>query len=121
MWLQYSGEAGEASIQADVAQNGSIRASLRRMSHAVLLLGNEDGHGASVLPGERQAAAETARSLQPRDANDEGGSESEEGSYTQTLLSLVNALVASAFSIAYPIAILPYYRSAKTTEYVLIF
>ena len=128
MWFQYSDEAGEASRQTDVAQSASIRASLRRMSHAVLLLGNEDGHGAAVLPGERQAAAETtaetAGSLQLRDANEEGGSEDEDGSiakFVVLLANMFNIFVCCVIAIGYPIAILPYYRSARTTEYVFDF
>ena len=107
MWHQYLKEVDNASVHADAAQNASIRSSLRRMSHAVLV------QGAAVVPDEREVAMQ-ANGMQ--DVKEEDG----EKSLVRTLISFGNTIVIFLVAVGYPTFILPYYRADSTTEYVIL-
>ena len=118
MWAQYVADVGSAATEQ--VEAASVRNSLRRMSHAILVLENENGQGAAeVLPGEEKEESET--SAESTEANDDGtddelGSEDKKGSLANALASLGNTLVLGLAVIGYPVAVLPYYRAESTTE-----
>ena len=128
MWLQYVRDVGNAAInQANVATNASVRASLRRMSQAAIDLGIalEDESGATVLPSavmeEREAAAaETAALPLANEATDEDGESGDEKGAVVGIIEYIvifaNMIVNLTATIAYPLALLPYYRAETTTE-----
>ena len=123
MWAQYVADVGSAA--AEQVEAASVRTSLRRMSHAILVLENENGQGAAaVLPEEEKEESETSAGsteANDDDTGDELGSEDKKGSsFANALASLAtgvaNALVVGLFVIVYPVAVLPYYRADSTTE-----
>ena len=120
MWAQYVADVGSAT--AEQVEAASVRTSLRRMSHAILVLENETGRGAAaVLPEEeeKEESETNARSTEASDddAGDElGGEEKKEYSFANALAALGNTFVLLLTMLGYPIAILPYYRAASTTE-----
>ena len=116
MWLQYVADVGTAPEQIEAA---SIRASMRRMSRALVVQGNENSQGAAVFPEEKEgSAAETSGSQEANDDDmgDEIGSENNKGSFATALGNLGNTLVLIMIVIGYPVAVLPYYRASSTTE-----
>ena len=119
MWAQYVADVGIAA--AEQVEAASVRTSLRRMSHAILVLENENGQGAAaVLPEEEKEESETSAGsteANDDDTGDEVGSEDKKGSsFVNALASLGNALVLLLIGIGYPVALLPYYRADSTTE-----
>ena len=119
MWAQYVADVGSAA--AEQVEAASVRTSLRRMSHAILVLENENGQGAAaVLPEEEKDESETsAGSTEPNDddTDDELGSEDKKGySFANALATLSNTMVIGLITVAYPVAVLPYYRADSTTE-----
>ena len=121
MWAQYVADVGSAA--AEQVEAASVRTSLRRMSHAILVLENENGQGAAaVLPEEEKEESETsAESTEANDddTGDELGSEDKKGSsFVNALASLGNTLVLMLVCLGYPVAVLPYYRAEATTEWV---
>ena len=118
MWLQYVADMG--STNAEQVEAASIRTSLRRMSHGILVLENESGQGAAtVLPEEEKEGSENAG---PPEANHDN-TDDELRSEDKKEYSVVNALVAVGntfaigfISIGYPVVVLPYYRATSTTE-----
>ena len=124
MWLQYVSDVG--SVAVEQVEEATIHNSLRRMSRAILVFEKENGQGpASVLPEEEKEGSETAGSPEAHDDNtdddtdDELTSENKKGySFANALSSLGNTIVITLAAIGYPVAVLPYYRAASTTEYV---
>ena len=121
MWAQYVADVGSAA--AEQVEAASVRTSLRRMSHAILVLENENGQGAAaVLPEEEKEESETSAGsteANDDDTGDELGSEDKKGSsFANAIASLGNTLVLSLICIGYPVAVLPYYRADSTTEWV---
>ena len=119
MWAQYVADVGSAV--AEQVEAASVRTSLRRMSHAILVLENENGQGAAaVLPEEMKEESETsAESIEANDddTGDELGNQDKKGSsFAKVLASLGNTIVMMLIMIGYPVAILPYYRADATTE-----
>ena len=119
MWAQYVADVGSAI--AEQVEAASVRTSLRRMSHAILVLENENGQGAAaVLPEEEKEESETSAGsteANDDDAGDEIGSEEKkEYSFANALTSLGNTLVLGLICLGYPVAVLPYYRADSTTE-----
>ena len=119
MWAQYVADVGSAA--AEQVEAASVRTSLRRMSHAILVLENENGQGAAaVLPEEEKDESETSAGsteANDDDTDDELGSEDKKGySFANALASLSSALVIPLIAIGYPVAVLPYYRADSTTE-----
>ena len=117
MWLQYLDDAGSTAEQVEAV---SIRTSLRRMSHGILVLENENGQGAAtVLPDEEKEGSETVVSAEAKDddTDGDGGSEDNKGSsFARALATLGNSLLIGLSTIGYPVAVLPYYRAESTTE-----
>ena len=117
MWIQYVADAGSAADQVEAA---SIRTSLRRMSHAVLVLENENGQGtAAVLPAEEEKEGSQTSGSPEANVDDTGdgvSSEDNKGYFANALATVGNSLVMSAIAIGYPVAVLPYYRAESTTE-----
>ena len=115
MWIQYVADAGSAADQVEAA---SIRTSLRRMSQPILLLENENGQSAAVLPAEEKEESDAAGSPEANDEDmdDDLGNEDNKGSFAKSLAALGNMFVTGMVCIAYPVAILPYYRAESTTE-----
>ena len=121
MWAQYVADVGSAA--AEQVEAASVRTSLRRMSHAILVLENDNGQdAAAVLPEEEKDESETsAGSTEANDEDTNGGVGSEEKkgySFANTLTKLANLLVFSLVTLGYPVAVLPYYRADSTTEWV---
>ena len=121
MWLQYVADVGSAA--AEQVEAASVRNSLRRMSHAILVLQNENDQGAAaVLPEEEKEESETsAGSIEANDdyTSDDLGSEDKKGSsFVNALASVGHTLVIGLVALGYPVAILPYYRADSTTEWV---
>ena len=121
MWAQYVADVGSAA--AEQVEAASVRTSLRRMSHAILVLENENGQGAAaVLPEEEKEESETSAGsteANDDDTGDELGSEDKKGSsFANALASLGNTMVLFLIMIGYPVAVLPYYRADSTTEWV---
>ena len=119
MWTQYVADVGSAV--AEQVEAASVRTSLRRMSHAILVLENENGQGAAaVLPEEEKEASETSAGsteANDDDTGDELGSEDKKGSsLVNTLVTLSNTIVLCTIALGYPVAVLPYYRADSTTE-----
>ena len=120
MWLQYVAEVG--SVNAEQAEAASVRNSMRRMSHAILVLENENGRGAAVVLPEEEEKEESETSAGSTEANDDDtgdelGSEEKKGSsFANVMASLGNTFVILLICIGYPVAVLPYYRAASTTE-----
>ena len=119
MWAQYVADVGSAA--AEQVEAASVRTSLRRMSHAILVLENENGQGAAaVLPEEEKEASETSAGsteANDDDTGDELGSEDKKGnSFVNALAFLGNCLVQGIIAVGYPVAVLPYYRAESTTE-----
>ena len=111
MWLQYVADVGSAPEQVEVP---SIRTSVRRMSRAIILLENENVHGAAVVPEEQGSDAETAEP--PQASNGTDNEVISEGNKMSFFVKLGNTFVTGAIAIGYPIAVLPYYRADSTTE-----
>ena len=122
MWAQYVADVGSAA--AEQVEAASVRTSLRRMSHAILVLENENGQGAAaVLPveEEKEESETSAGSTEANDddTDDELGSEDKKGSsFVNTLVTLGNTIVIFLIAVGYPVAVLPYYRAESTTEWV---
>ena len=121
MWAQYVADVGSAA--AEQVEAASVRTSLRRMSHAILVLENENGQGAAaVLPEEEKEESETSAGsteANDDDTDDELGSEDKKGSsLVNTLVALSNTIVIFLVAVGYPVAVLPYYRAESTTEWV---
>ena len=121
MWAQYVADVGSAA--AEQVEAASVRTSLRRMSHAILVLENENGQGAAaVLPEEEKEESETSAGsteANDDDTGDELGSEDKKGySFANALASLGNCIVLCTIAVGYPVAVLPYYRAESTTEWV---
>ena len=121
MWAQYVADVGSAA--AEQVEAASVRTSLRRMSHAILVLENENGQGAAaVLPEEEKDESETSAGsteANDDDTDDELGSEDKKGySFVNALAGLGNTLVIGTIALGYPVAVLPYYRAKSTTEWV---
>ena len=121
MWLQYVADVDSAAVEQ--VEAASVRTSLRRMSHAILVLENENGQGAAaVLPEEEKEESETSAGsteANDEDTNDEVDSEEKKGySFVNTLTRLCNLVVLSLVMLGYPVAVLPYYRAESTTEWV---
>ena len=121
MWAQYVADVGSAA--AEQVEAASVRTSLRRMSHAILVLENENGQGdAAVLPEEEKEESETSAGsteANDDDTGDELGSEDKKGSsFVNALATLGNTFVLCSIMLAYPVAVLPYYRADSTTEWV---
>ena len=117
MWAQYVADVGSAV--AEQVEAASVRTSLRRMSHAILVLENENGQGAAaVLPEEEKEESGTGSTeASDGDTGDELGSEDKKwSSFVNTLTSLGNTIVIFVTGIGYPVAVLPYYRADSTTE-----
>ena len=119
MWAQYVADVGSAV--AEQVEAASVRTSLRRMSHAILVLENENAQGAAaVLPEEEKEESETSAGsteANDDDTGDEVGSEDKKGySFANSLASLGNCLVIFLVAVGYPVAVLPYYRAESTTE-----
>ena len=120
MWAQYVADVGSAT--AEQVEAASVRTSLRRMSHAILVLENENGRGAvAVLPEEeeKEESETSAGSTEANDddAGDELGREEKKGSsFANALASLGNTFVLLLIGLGYPVAVLPYYRADSTTE-----
>ena len=119
MWLQYVADVGSAT--AEQVEAASIRTSLRRMSHAVLVLENENGRGtAAVLPAEEEKeGSETSAGSPEANVDDTGdgvSSEDNKGYFANALATVGNSLVMTTIAIGYPVAVLPYYRAESTTE-----
>ncbi|MEC7493084.1 MAG: hypothetical protein VYB01_09375 [Pseudomonadota bacterium] len=114
MWLQYVADVG--------SEAASVRTSLRRMSHAILVLENENGRGAAAVLPEEEEKEESETSAGSTEANDDdagdelGSEEKKEYSFANALASLGNTLVLFLIIIGYPFAVLPYYRADSTTE-----
>ena len=121
MWAQYVADVGSAATEQ--VEAASVRTSLRRMSHAILVLENENGQGAAaVLPEEEKEESETSAGsteANDDDTGDELGSEDKKGnSFVNALAFLGNCLVQGIIAVGYPVAVLPYYRADSTTEWV---
>ena len=121
MWAQYVADVGSAA--AEQVEAASVRTSLRRMSHAILVLENKNDQGAAaVLPEEEKEASETSAGsteANDDDTGDELGSENKKGSsFVNAVAALGNTLVLGFIGIGYPVAVLPYYRAESTTEWV---
>ena len=119
MWAQYVADVG--SVAAEQVEAASVRTSLRRMSHAVLVLGNENGQGtAAVLPAEEEKEGSETGAGSPEanvaDTGDGVSSEDNKGYFANALATMGNTLVVATIAIGYPVAILPYYRAESTTE-----
>ena len=119
MWAQYVADVGSAA--AEQVEAASVRTSLRRMSHAILVLENENGQGtAAVLPEEENEESETSAGsteANDDDTGDEVGSEDKKGySFANALATLGNTIVMIFIVAGYPVAVLPYYRADSTTE-----
>ena len=120
MWAQYVADVGSAT--AEQVEAASVRTSLRRMSHAILVLENEDGRGAAAVLPEEEEKEESETSAGSTEANDDdagdelGSEEKKEYSFANTLASLGNTFVIFLIGIGYPVAVLPYYRADSTTE-----
>ena len=116
IWLQYVADMGSTVEQVEAA---SIRNSLRRMSHAILVLDDENGQVAAVLPEEEKEESEPAGPPAANDDNnrdDELHSQTSKRSFYSTLASLGNTFVIISIVVGYPVAVLPYYRADSTTE-----
>ena len=111
MWHQYLNDVGNVAEQAEGA---SIRTSLRRMSNAILVLDNNNGQGAAVLPEEEQEGS--MPEAKDDDTDGDIGSEDDKGSFADALASLGNTIVIGIIALGYPVAVLPYYRASSTTE-----
>ena len=123
MWLQYVADMGSADTEQ--VEAASIRNSLRRMSHGILVLENESWQGAAaVLPEEEREGPETtARSSEAHDDSTDHELRSEdkkEYSFANVLVAVGNTLVVGIIAIGYPVAVLPYYRAESTTEWVFL-
>lgn len=121
MWAQYVADVGSAA--AEQVEAASVRTSLRRMSHAILVLENENGQGAAaVLPEEEKEESETSAGsteANDDDTGDELGSEDKKGSsFVKSVVSCGNTFVVGIIAVGYPVAVLPYYRADSTTEWV---
>ena len=120
MWAQYVADVGSAI--AEQVEAASVRTSLRRMSHAILVLENENGRGAAAVLPEEEEKEESETSAGSTEANDDDagdelGSEEKKGySFANALAVLGNTLVVGFIAIGYPLAVLPYYRADSTTE-----
>ena len=120
MWAQYVADVGSAI--AEQVEAASVRTSLRRMSHAILVLEDEDGRGAAAVLPEEEEKEESETSAGSTEANDDDagdelGSEEKKGySFANALASLGNTFVLGLIIIGYPVAVLPYYRADSTTE-----
>ena len=120
MWAQYVADVGSAI--AEQVEAASVRTSLRRMSHAILVLENENGRGAAAVLPEEEEKEESETSAGSTEANDDDagdelGSEEKKGySFANALATLGNPLVLGLIGIGYPVAVLPYYRAESTTE-----
>ena len=119
MWAQYVADVGSAN--AEQVEAASVRTSLRRMSHAILVLENENGQGAAaVLPEEEKEESETSAGSTEANDDDTGGelgSEEKKGySFANAMATLGNTFVLCLIMIGYPVAVLPYYRADSTTE-----
>ena len=99
MWWQYLSDNGGAAGHVS-AENSDIRASLRRMSR-------------TVVPAIASQAQEG------RDAVDED-EDNEEKEPSNPMVTLANTLVMAGMLLAYPVAVLPYYRAETTSEYVCV-
>ena len=116
MWLQYVADVGSAPEHIEAA---SIRASLRRMSHAIIVLETKNDQGAAVLPEDEEQGSETAGSPKTNidDTDHKLRGEDKTGhSIARTLATLGNSIVLALIAVGYPIAVLPYYRAKSTTE-----
>ena len=120
MWAQYVADVGSAT--AEQVEAASVRTSLRRMSHAILVLENENGRGAAAVLPEEEEKEESETSAGSTEANDDDagdelGSEEKKGyAFANTLARLGNTIVISVIMLGYPVAVLPYYRADSTTE-----
>ena len=119
MWAQYVADVGSAA--AEQVEAASIRTSLRRMSHAVLVLENENGQGTTaVLPAEEEKEGSETGARSPEanvaDTGDGDSSEDNKGYFANALATVGNTLVLATIAIGYPVAVLPYYRAESTTE-----
>ena len=120
MWRQYVADVGSAA--AEQVEAASVRTSLRRMSHAILVLENENGRGAAAVLPEEEEKEESETSAGSTEANDDDagdelGSEEKKGySFANALASLGNTFVLVLIIIGYPVTVLPYYRADSTTE-----
>ena len=117
MWHQYVAKVGSSGEHIEGA---TIRASLRRRSHAILVLDNKNGQGAAaVLAKEEKEGSEIGRSSEAKDGDtddDLGGNEDNKRSFVNSLISVGNTLVLALVGLGYPLAVLPYYRAGSTTE-----
>ena len=120
MWLQYVADVG--STTAEQVEAASVRTSLRRMSDAILVIENENSRGAAAVLPEEEEKEEEETSAGSTEANDDdtGGEldskEKNASFFASTLASTGNTLVLCLIAIGYPVAVLPYYRAASTTE-----
>ena len=120
MWAQYVADVGSAT--AEQVEAASVRTSLRRMSHAILVLEDENGRGAAAVLPEEEEKEESETSAGSTEANDDDagdelGSEEKKGySFANALATLGNTLVLGIIMLGYPLAVLPYYRADSTTE-----
>ena len=115
MWAQYVADVGSAT--AEQVEAASVRTSLRRMSHAILVLENENGRGAAAVLPEEEEKEESETSAGSTEANDDDtGDELGSEEKTSAMASLGNTFVLILIMFGYPVAVLPYYRAASTTE-----
>ena len=120
MWTQYVADVGSAT--AEQVEAASVRTSLRRMSHAILVLEDENGRGAAAVLPEEEEKEESETSAGSTEANDDdagdelGSEEKKEYSFANALASNGNGIVLCFIMLGYPIAVLPYYRADSTTE-----
>ena len=120
MWAQYVADVGSAT--AEQVEAASVRTSLRRMSHAILVLENENGRGAAAVLPEEEEKEESETSAGSTEAIDDdrgdelGGEEKKGYAFANTLARLGNTLVLFLIMVGYPVAVLPYYRADSTTE-----
>ena len=121
MWFQYVADFDSAPEQVEAP---SVRASLRRMSGAILMPHKKNGQGAAVLPEEKEGpTAETVGSEEAKDggASDRVGSQNNASYVVRSSIlfrtvTLFRILVLAFIGLGYPTIVLPYYRAASTTE-----
>ena len=117
MWLQYV-----ADMDTEDGQNegASVRASLRRMSRTFIVVDNTNSESIAVVPAETKSDEENTRSPHANDnADDDVRSKENKVWLSSALLSMSNTIVVVFATLGYPLAALPYYRAASTTEWVI--
>ena len=100
-WYQYCRDNEDITEPIQQADPG-IRGSLRRMSQATLLLGQEE-HGASAV-------------VEAKGARADADGEQEETSYDHVCRTLLWIVGILSVIVGYPFAILPFYGAKSTTE-----